>query len=359
MTCYKHILLNTVVPGTEADEDKRKRYEDIKCYVNSRIPDKLYRFRSISERSLSALYNDELWFANGTQMNDDFDARLYYDKKKIVDWLKLSMLEDGRLMPVVTAMTLGKVPSEINDLVPTSFIPMLRSLSEEQVKNLSLETFQYVLNHLDTELKKITYQVQSGTKFACFTSKIDSDMMWGQYADNATGFAVEYEFGSNNIVSYYDERDKNALAFGQLFPVLYDNERIDTTDYAKYLFQIQILLRLANDKGVPIPTDLIGKIVQCPDEFMATKLALCKSLEWKQEDEWRMFYVTNHPMWTMEQNSFVHQKISAIYLGRKIGNIYQKIITEMAIEKKIPVYKMEFRAADRTYKLGHQKILFS
>lgn len=60
-------------------------------------------------------------------------------------------------------------------------------------------------------------------------------MIWGQYADNATGFAIEYEFENNNIVSYRDERNENALVQGKLFPVLYNNERLDTTDYANLI----------------------------------------------------------------------------------------------------------------------------
>lgn len=58
--------------------EKAKQYEKVVNYVNSVLLSKLYRFRTVTERSLSALYKDELWFANGSTMNDDFEARLYY-----------------------------------------------------------------------------------------------------------------------------------------------------------------------------------------------------------------------------------------------------------------------------------------
>ncbi len=41
---------------------------------------------------------------------------------------------------------------------------------------------QFISDNLESELKRITDQVQGMTKFACFTEKIYSDMMWGHYA---------------------------------------------------------------------------------------------------------------------------------------------------------------------------------
>lgn len=82
---YNQLIENTIVPAGMAPDEKSKQYEKVVNYVNSVLPSKLYRFRSVTERSLSALYNDELWFANGNTMNDDFEARLYYDKKELMN----------------------------------------------------------------------------------------------------------------------------------------------------------------------------------------------------------------------------------------------------------------------------------
>ena len=92
---FRKIIENTVVPMNFSTEEKIACYDGVIRYVNSILPNKLYRFRTCSERSLSAFYNDELWFANGSTMNDDFDARLYYDKKKIKGWLGSLLSEDG------------------------------------------------------------------------------------------------------------------------------------------------------------------------------------------------------------------------------------------------------------------------
>ena len=67
---YNQLIENTIVPAGMAADEKSKQYEKVVNYVNSVLPSKLYRFRSVTERSLSALYNDELWFANGSTMNE-------------------------------------------------------------------------------------------------------------------------------------------------------------------------------------------------------------------------------------------------------------------------------------------------
>ena len=48
-------------------------------------------------------------------------------------------------------------------------------------------------------------------------------MMWGQYSSNATGFALEYEFDGENIITYLVNNTQNRI-WANLFPVIYDNK---------------------------------------------------------------------------------------------------------------------------------------
>jgi len=181
-------------------------------------------------------------------------------------------------------------------------------------------------------------------------------MMWGQYSNNATGFAIEYEFGNKNTITYSDT-NMQIHVWGNLFPVIYDNKRLDTTDYATYLFQIQILKGMAQSIGFPYNASWLNAVVPCPDEFMATKLAIKKSTDWKAEKEWRMFYSTDNTLLANEEHSCVIQKPSGVYVGRKISKINQKIIVDMAKEKGIPVYKMDFNEDSRNYKLKKYRLI--
>lgn len=355
---FRKIIENTVVPMNFSTEEKIACYDGVIRYVNSILPNKLYRFRTCSERSLSAFYNDELWFANGSTMNDDFDARLYYDKKKIKGWLGSLLSEDGELKAVEKLITMEQPPKKLLELIPNAeyIFKCLKKASKEQVVNILNKLIQYLLENLDAALKNTTEQVQHKTKFACFTQKIDSDMMWGQYSNNATGFAIEYEFGNKNTITYSDT-NMQIHVWGNLFPVIYDNKRLDTTDYATYLFQIQILKGMAQSIGFPYNASWLNAVVPCPDEFMATKLAIKKYTDWKAEKEWRMFYSTDNTLLANEEHSCVIQKPSGVYVGRKISKINQKIIVDMAKEKGIPVYKMDFNEDSRNYKLKKYRLI--
>ena len=356
---YNQLIENTIVPAGMAPDEKSKQYEKVVNYVNSVLPSKLYRFRSVTERSLSALYNDELWFANGSTMNDDFEARLYYDKKELMNWLNSQISDEGGLKVLERLAGMDKMPDEIGQMIPNpiAFFNAVKNMTRDQINKLSSQFVKFIADNLDVEVINATNRVQEMTKFACFTEKINSDMMWGQYAASATGFALEYNFGEQNTVVYHDERDTNFTICCNLFPIIYGNKRMDTTQYAKYLFQVSMLQKVANWKGIIYPQYLLNLVVPCPDEFMATKVAIKKSNDWKQEKEWRMFYTTNNPVWGQERHSRVKQKASAIYLGRKISAINQKIIMDIAKEKNIPVFKMDFKESSETYRLRSYRIL--
>lgn len=355
---YKQLIENTIVPGIETQESKVEKYKELITYINDKIPSKLYRFRNISEKNISALYNDELWFANATMMNDDYDARLYYDKKEIIKWLKSFLSEDGSLKPVLDFLKSDEIPNNVKTIIPNAndILSFLKTLSKDQIQKTSFQTMQFILDNLDCELDNITHQIQKSSKFACFSEKIYSDMMWGQYSCNATGFALEYEFGKQMPLHYNDDRNRNSDIWGQLYPILYGNYRFNTTDYAKYLFQVRMLYKVINNASIFCTNEWVNSIVPCPDEFMITKVAINKSNDWKQEGEWRMFYITNNPLWAGEEYSCVHHKVSGIYLGRKISKINQKIIMDIAKEKKIPVYKMDLNSSARSYKLRSRRI---
>lgn len=354
---FRKIIENTIVPMNLPEKEKQNCYDKVIECVKDILPNKLYRFRVCSERSLSAFYNDELWFSNGSVMNDDFDARLYYDKKRIENWLN-SLLSENGLKIIEKLVTMEQPPLEIQNLIPNAkyLFENLKKIPKEQIIASSNTLIQYLLSNFDVELKKATEEVQQMTKFACFTQKIYSDMMWGQYSNNATGFALEYEFWDQNVVTHFANGTQDHVWIN-LFPVIYDNKRLDTTAYAVYLFQIKVLLGIVQSVGFPYNSTWINTVVPCPDEFMATKLAIKKSTDWKAEKEWRMFYITDNMTWAREKYSYVIQKPSGVYLGRKISKINQKIIVDMAREKKIPVYKMDFNENSRNYRLKYCRIM--
>ena len=82
---YCDLLNNTVIPSDVSCEDKIEILDD---WVDKHVPSKLYKFRECNENNINAFRNQQIWFATGAKMNDDYDAVLYCNKDKILDELK-------------------------------------------------------------------------------------------------------------------------------------------------------------------------------------------------------------------------------------------------------------------------------
>ena len=350
---YKKIIENTVVPSNLPDEEKVKQYEPLNRIILENLPIKLYRFRGCNERHLSALYNDELWFSKGSEVNDDFDARLFYNKKVVVDEIKRQVSDNGQLVVIEFLKSLSSVPPDVDKVIPNAndSLKNIQSLSEDQLVELSNQILTYVLNGVEERMSQIPGYIQQTTQFACFSERVNSDVMWGLYSENATGFAAEYTFNQTNYIC-------NTPNYGlSLYPIVYSSKRLDSTAFAKYLFQQMILLDAFRIKGLTVSPLFMQTHLDSVDSFMPTKLALYKSKDWKQEKEWRLFYTPHNLLASQEKHNKVIFKPSALYLGRKISAFNQKIITDLALEKKIPLYKMSLNEVSNTYNLKKTRII--
>lgn len=350
---YIKAIETTVVPSRLSDIEKSKLFEPVNNIILNNLPIKLYRFRSCNESHLSALYNDELWFSNGSEVNDDFDARLFYNKNEVVAGIKKQVSENGQLIVIELLKSLSFVPLEISSVIPNAneSLKRIKSLSDDQITVLSTQILSYVLNGVEERMSMIPGVIQQSTQFACFSERVNSDVMWGLYSENATGFAVEYTFDNTNYIC------STPNCYLSLYPIVYSNKRLDATKYAENLFQQMILLDAFRSQGLTISPEFIQAHLNSIDSFMPTKIALYKSKDWKQEKEWRLFYIPRNAMLSQVKHNKVIFRPTAIYLGRKISAFNQKIITDMAIEKKLPVYKMSLNEESNTYSLKRKRIL--
>lgn len=358
MNKYKELLEKTIVPSTLSQEEQKNVYADITEYINKCMPKKLYRFRGCNERSFGALFRDELWFTSGSEMNDDYEARIYYDKDKIHQWIHSLINGQGNLKVLEQLRMMQNMPSGMENIIPNAphVFELIKNLPENVVQQTSKQFLQHLNHNLEKGLERITNIIQSSVKFACFSRNIKSDMMWGHYAANSTGFALEFKFeGNQSFVGSVD-------MFGQvksscsLFPILYGSERFDATEFAVYLFKVDMLMNALAMQNIPYNMQWINLIVPCPDLFAASKLALNKSNEWKPEKEWRLFLTNLNNEGNNKKYDCILLKPSAIYLGRKISELNEKIIKDLVKDKEIPIFKMYIDDQSNNYKLKYYRI---
>jgi antitoxin component of RelBE/YafQ-DinJ toxin-antitoxin module len=89
---------------------------------------------------------------------------------------------------------------------------------------------------------------------------------------------------------------------------------------------------------------------------MVTKIALQKSSEWSYEKEWRIIYTNNDVATQSKANVPFSASPTALYLGRRISHLYERLLKDIANEKGIPVYKMFLDDNSPTYRLIPKKV---
>ena len=339
---YENMIHTLIVPENLPDEEKGKRYQTLIDYLKANTPDRLFRFRSCKERAFKEFDQDILSFSPASEMNDDFDGMLYFDKNHIKETL-VSTVTQQKISAIIRAMNNGAVPAVVKNRIPDNiFQQMVDALLRLTPDAINLLVSQFTDFATEDYNKRMTFisQVTQNQKIACLSRSVESTAMWGYYANNGTGFALSYDLRESRFLEYC------------LVPVIYSDERFNATEYAEWLLQQQILQRILINSNAYTLYPLFQHLIPCPDLFMSTKILIHKATCWSHEKEWRLvFYEKNAQS---EKYPHILKKPTALYLGRNMSAIHEKILRHIAVEKNIPVYKMMIHEEDQTYSLYPQ-----
>ena len=355
------ILLNeTVVPSDLGDEEKIRKLEPLIDCVSSIKPSSLFKYRICSENNIDAFYKDEVWVSTASNMNDGFDGRLYFDrteiKERIFPDISTSSIEnfikslntDLELQKMVLRMP-GGIDALMNLFIPGTDNP-------ESIR----QTSQGIEDRVESMLAFIPQMTQQSTKFCSFSRTVRSASMWGQYSENETGFCIEYDF-SDDRIPYSSSTGKQFSHY--LLPVVYKNQRFKVpSDYIYYLVQYRLHLIGAAQSHIDYSLEEFSKMVNdvcpCPDELLVLKVLLHKSIEWKFEEEWRLFCTAiGNQNYDSSSTECFKKKPKALYLGRKISEVNEHFLRLFADEKDIPVYKMKLDDDSPSYEMKFTELL--
>lgn len=360
---YSDMIHSIVVPATLSQEEMLRCYQPLSDFLQAETPEKLYRFRRCDERSIAAFDQDQLWFSLGCKMNDDFDSLLHFDKEAIKLGLKVT-LENEHFISTLQSIGRGAdIFSSIQNHFPSGMIDAFHNtiaqMDQSALVELLKQFYNYIGSQIDVNDTMIQQIVRKTIKFACFSEEIGSSAMWGYYADSGCGFALSYDFRNENYTQCDSCTTRNQCTTYKnclLTPVIYGDTCFDATQYAIWLFQQEVIQMMLLGKNVYQLYPLLQNIIPCPDLFMATKILLHKASAWSHEKEWRLTCQCNSPDFNKQEFSYAVKRPNAVYLGQKISPIYEKILRHIAIEKSIPVYKMQIRGDNTSYKLYPQEL---
>lgn len=165
----------------EYDEDFIKRKDQ--C-----LPKYLIKYRNVNQYSLESLKDDTVWFDKPATFNDPYDCSITVTGKPFNDYLE----------------------SIIKNM-------------EEQAGKLDDTNRQYFADFATKGvIDELNEYVQNSCLVSCFTTTVDSMLMWSHYADCHSGFCMIYDISGISSSSYIRKN---------LYPVIYSGDKFDISYY--------------------------------------------------------------------------------------------------------------------------------
>ena len=193
------------------------------------------------------------------------------------------------------------------------------STIQQILRNHGVELQKSLVNVLQDKLNSSMSEVKDSVRVVCLSEVYDSILMWSHYAQNHTGFCIEYDFEENNMF------------YKRLYPVKYTTDR-----YA------------------------ISKADMSHSNTRWIYKTICsKSDVWSYEKEWRIVTANFEKMGLKNlEGKYVFDlktNIKAFYLGAKIAENFKEEIIKFGKNNNIHVYQMIL--SPNSYELNAQRII--
>lgn len=294
----------------------------------------LFRFRSLNDYTVSAFMKDELGCSLASTFNDPYDMYFFYDEKKIIEHLNKQYAEK----PFI---------NEITEIIVGHQV----SFKE------FLEIIMPYANMIFDIMKK-------SFGIACFSTDINSEIMWAHYTSNAKGFALEYNYNDlKELSDLYNAEIKSALTalsneslhnenivydVPYLFPIHYINEKYNNTKIIIALIDFlcnEISQKLEKNERMNLSTE------EAISRFFSTYGFDVNSINysfygiknkcWQYEQEWRL--IAQNLNYDIAHFTMGTIRPVAIYLGEYITDYNKQALINIAKEKQMNIFQMQTR----------------
>lgn len=319
----------------------------INSFVREYIPDSLFRMRAYNDDNLDSLKKGTIYLSRRSNFNDPFDTNPYYDINEI-----LRRIRSGLTLNAFQNLSeLRKIsPDFAKELINLDDLFLFKYEISKMISQTGItydmmcERMPDFLELVRQSFDDVLNEFNHSTQIACFTDKISSINMWGLYADEHRGFALEYKFPKSFYgISVENPSVNNTFSTISLLPVVYKNTRLDLTNYVE-----RLLMQKCSKNILVTPYDYLAKI----------KAAIYKDVTWQHENEWRLIY-SNEDIYNPQRNCDVNPysySVNAVYLGAKMKLENKLELLQIAKEISIPVYDMINKYNVISYDMDYKKI---
>lgn len=273
-----------------------EKYEEAFPLKYQHFPSSFFKYRSLTDYTLTSLEENTLWLAQISTLNDPFECSLQFDHDNCLRHFYGSQrfqqsfngLEDKKLTnDEIKRLTTGADPYAEYLLICKTRGTYIKDSAEDFSKK--------ILNRVS----EIIDESNDNIRVSCFSEYNDSLLMWPHYADQHKGICIEYDLLDEGPFRSY------------LHPIVYSDR----------VFKLELL-----------------------EDFTILKKvgsSLIKSKEWEYEGEWRLVSMKQSPDALPDKIPIPAPK--AIYLSTRFHqNDTAKKEKLLSLTKKsnIPVYQM-------------------
>lgn len=299
------------------------------------MPHSLFRYRPCDsnneknlERQINAFKNDKIYAVTADKFNDPYDTLVRYDINAIKKFINASVSMNTILQMKSYLEQGNDFPDSTKRLYPNGFIDNLKSqILSRDIESMEDDIEKYksqLLTSIDFWFPLIAQVSKRFVTISCFCETVQSIPMWSHYASSHQGFALEYDFRPT--------LSKGIENCG-IYPVIYDDERIDASVYMACSF--------LKSNGINIYN---------PDALSHIKCSLHKAKLWEYEKEWRLLNYSPRDVYDNEA-SVIQFKPSAIYYGTMMQSNIKDQLHQIANNKGIKEYEMYIDVSSPKYEM--------
>lgn len=251
---------------------------------NQYLPKYLVKYYRVSENSIESLKNDTVWFDKPLNYNDPYDC---------------SITITGELVRTYIEQKIADLECKVGKL---------DSINKNELYDFQFSEFVDRLNE----------HIKNSCLISCFSTEVDSMLMWSHYADSHKGFCLVYDIS---------EIDANNMIRKNLYSVIYNENKFDIGYY-------------------------LNRALEPKYPFIAS---LCwKSKEWSYENEYRIVLPCSEVNCKPQLYNFI--KPIQIFLGSNINKEDKDKIENLGIDRGIKVNQMSCNA--QKYSLISRELLW-
>ncbi len=238
-----------------------------------KYPRYIYRYRSLTLKSLEDIKNNRLTFSTSNYYDDPFDTYLRINREKLKNDIDKIFEQDNLIENFKSFFNkIGAKMSEVEIL--------------NKIKNLNLdEVYHFVLKIMNENSRNI---LRSYTLSVCFSENGLNESLWIKYADRHKGFAVIYDpYDESKFLCGKQNKCMQCPLSNQtasLYPIYYSDEPYDATEYAKWFTASLALKKILSET---IANDVIFSMFP-QMKWEREKIALIKKKCHMYDQEWRM-----------------------------------------------------------------------